>query len=370
MENTDWIAHLRLRNAHSVTDGIITDAQIASVAQERGIGAVALLNQNHLIDVVAFWRKLSSAAIHPIVGSSALVRVGENCVGEIGLLAMNRTGYSQLCRLSPLLWNQDEPIDLDRLLEAQTDQLAVLTGAQDTGLTASFSRGDLTESGQVRVMDRLAKTFADRLHIEISRSGGADNRLEALLYTIAEKYSLPLVATGNVCCLNPQDSELVSVRQKIARPDLDTPQMRGGHLLSKAQMHNQFADIPAAVENARNLALGCVLEFAQTKPMFPVPRSIAEVSSGETITPEHLHEQLVDRARKGALTRLQEQKTKSKTGKITQLPKKYAQRLDMELEVLGSKGFAGYFLIVEEILVQARQQGILVGPGRVRRPAL
>ena len=360
----DWVAHLRVRNSQSLYDGILTDKQIAAHAKERGIGAVALMNQHHMVDVVSFWKKLTASNIHAIVGVSAKVQVSDQCSGELGLLALNREGYSQLCRLSPAIWDEDEPISLDAFLDHDLSQVALLTGAAGTGLGYRFCNGDAKQRRQQKVLDKLASGFDGRMYVEVTREDTRDYKFEDWCSDVASRYSLPTVATGNVCCLDAKDAELVRMRQQVVYSDADQRPSNFGHLRSADEMRSLYADIPWALENARQLSVASVVDFAFSRPLFPVPRHFRNEADEQREVPvSKLHEELVKRAYKGALERLNEQRAEGEEP-ARELPEVYRDRLDGELQVLQDKGFAGYFLVVQEIIDNARETGILVGPGR------
>jgi len=170
------------------------------------------------------------------------------------------------------------------------------------------------------------------------------------LVTLSRKLGIPLVATNDCHYVEKDDAEaqdaLLAVQtQKMIKDEnrlsmLSSPDF---YLRSQEEMIQAFKDYPEAIKNTQEIAKKCNLEIPIGKwvlPNYPLPE-------GETAN-EHL--------KKLALERLKDRFPKPN--------KQVTERLNYELEVICSKGFATYFLIVQDFVNWAKANGVRVGPGR------
>ena len=118
-------------------------------------------------------------------------------------------------------------------------------------------------------------------------------------------------------------------------------------------MRALFADIPSAIENAGEIARRCALKLVLNKPRlpdFPTPGGIPIEQYFRQASAEGLEKRLAalypDAAKRDA-----------------ERPR-YVERLEFELNTIVKMGFPGYFLIVSDFIVWAKENGCPVGPGR------
>jgi DNA polymerase-3 subunit alpha len=198
---------------------------------------------------------------------------------------------------------------------------------------------------------KLAEIFGpDHFFIELQDHGLADQiRVNGDLIALARELDLPLVATNDVhYCLQedaPAQDLLVCIQTNTTLNDPKRLKSESNQLFLKSpeEMCRLFQDIPEAVGNTMRIAEMCALDLGfrgYHLPEFPVP---------DGFTPESYLESL---CRDGALRRY---------GHVSGA---VVERLSYELEIIGSMGFANYFLVVWDFVRHAREQGILVGPGR------
>ncbi|OGT97887.1 MAG: DNA polymerase III subunit alpha, partial [Gammaproteobacteria bacterium RIFOXYB2_FULL_38_6] len=195
-------------------------------------------------------------------------------------------------------------------------------------------------------------------YLELQRVGKA--REEEYIHealNLAQKFHLPVVATNDVRFLSPDDFEAHEARVCIYdgrvlhdenRPHLYTESQ---YFKTPEEMEKLFADIPESLANTVEIAKRCNLTLSLGKPFlpnFPVPE-------GET-----LENYLAQEAQAGLLDYLKKQ---SLSGNPLEA-KKYEERLKLELKVINTMGFPGYFLIVADFIRWSKTHGIPVGPGR------
>jgi DNA polymerase III subunit alpha len=117
-----------------------------------------------------------------------------------------------------------------------------------------------------------------------------------------------------------------------------------------ADMRMLFADLPEACDNTLSIARRCAVMMETRKPLLPVsPKIHAGSTEEETVRAMAIEglDRRMDAIEADAATRA-----------------RYRERLDYELSVIASMGFAGYFLIVADFIQWAKAQNIPVGPGR------
>jgi len=170
------------------------------------------------------------------------------------------------------------------------------------------------------------------------------------LLEISKKTSIPLVATNDIHYLRTDDAEAQDVLMLIntgASPnDPERLTLKGGDFSMKSpeQMIKEFKDFPEAIKNTQEIVEKCNFEFELNKiklPKFQVPKNTTE------------NDYLAQLCQEGIIKRYGKQYDKSVT-----------ERLDRELSVIKETGFASYFLIVQDFVNWAKENHIVVGPGR------
>jgi len=173
-------------------------------------------------------------------------------------------------------------------------------------------------------------------------------KVNKALKEISQKTKIPLVASNDVHYVNPEDAEAQDILMCIQMGKTIHEENRmtmddDFSLKSKEEMIKSFKDTPEAIENTQEIVGRCNLEIELGKtelPDFPLPK-------GETAD---------DRLKKLCL--------KGVKKRYKKINSKVKERLNYELKIIKKTGFASYFLIVEDLVNWAKNQGIVVGPGR------
>jgi DNA polymerase-3 subunit alpha len=371
--------HLRLHTEYSLVDGVVRVPELMAAVSAAGMPAVALTDQSNLFAMVKFYKEAQAAGIKPLVGVDAWIRGAANHgvashgasnrgaagaaaqrdAGErappsrIVFLCQNLTGYRNLTRLvtrSYLEGQQHGAPMLDRSwLERESLQgLILLSGGAEGDIGQALRRGRDAEA--LRCLQEWRSLCGDRFYIEVQRTGrpGEEAYAEAAL-DLASQHGVAALATNDVRFLKREDFEAHEARVCIHDGTLlaDTSRARRyseeQYLKSPAEMALLFADAPELLANTVQVAKRCSLEIrlgASMLPAYPVPAG--------TSTEDFLRLE----ARRGLGERL------------AAPPPTYEARLTLELDVICSMGFAGYFLIVADFIRWARDNGVPVGPGR------
>ncbi|MGD0502190.1 MAG: DNA polymerase III subunit alpha [Steroidobacteraceae bacterium] len=356
--------HLRLHTEYSLLDGIVRVPELmAAVAQAR-MPAIALTDQSNLFAMVKFYKEAQAAGVKPLIGVDAWIREpGERTPpSRIVFLCQNLIGYRHLTQLvtRSFLEGQSRGVPMmDRawLTAPALEGLIVLSGGAEGDVGQALVRGKLEEA--VRALARWQTVCADRFYLEVQRTGRAGEAAysEAVL-DLARAHGAPAVATNDVRFLTREEFEAHEARVCIREGALLADSSRARryseeqYLKTPVEMSALFADAPELLANSVEIAKRCSLEIklgSSMLPAYPVP-------AGST-TEDFLREE----AQRGLAMRLEEARSR---GVKTPGSEGYDARLALELGVICSMGFAGYFLIVADFIRWAREHGVPVGPGR------
>jgi DNA polymerase-3 subunit alpha len=356
--------HLRLHTEYSLVDGIVRMPDLMTAVAAAGMPAVALTDQSNLFAMVKFYKEALAAGVKPLIGVDAWIReLGERAPpARIVLLCQNLTGYRRLTQLVTRSYlegqHNGQPMFERSWLAAETlEGLIVLSGGPEGDIGRAIARG--REDEAARCLDAWLALCGDRFYVEVQRTGRAGE----LVYTeaaldLADLRGVAALATNDVRFLTRSEFEAHEARVCIhdgallADPSRSRRYSEEQYLKSPAEMAALFADAPALLVNTVEVAKRCSLEIklgASMLPAYPVPAG----SDTEQF--------LRDEARVGLAARLAAPQVREAVARVGA---DYDSRLELELGVICSMGFAGYFLIVADFIRWARQNGVPVGPGR------
>jgi DNA polymerase-3 subunit alpha len=199
--------------------------------------------------------------------------------------------------------------------------------------------------------------YDGRLYVELQRHGLDRGRLtEPVLIDFADAAGLPLVATNEPYFATADDYEahdaLICIAEGRLVAESDRRQLTPEHRFkSRKEMAELFADLPEALEATVEIAKRCAFRPKTRQPILP------RFTVGDKAADEGA--ELKRRAEEGLGARI-----RSHGIAAGHTEDEYRQRLAFELEVIAGMRYAGYFLIVADFIVWAKQRGIPVGPGR------
>src|SRR5262245_510632 len=364
--------HLHLHTQYSLLDGANKIRELIPRVRAAGMSACGITDHGNMFGVVQFHQEATRAGIEPIIGCEMYVapqsrfekagRIDDYEAGgnyHLILLAMNREGYRHLCQLVTAGYREGfhyKPRVDKTLLGELSGGLIALSGCLRGEVAHSLMTGQPERARSAA--EELARIFDGRFYVEIQDNRlPAQERVNVELKGLAKELGLPLVGTNDCHYLHAGDAAAHEVLLCIQtgktfsddrRWKFETDQL---YVKDPAEMAAAFADVPEAVTNTIDIARRCDLELKQ-RWQFPV----YQVPAGRT-----LEEVLEEEARLGLDERLNALRTLDWDAARE---REYETRLTLELGVIKSMGFAGYFLIVADFINWAKQQGIPVGPGR------
>ncbi len=360
--------HLHVHSQFSMLDGAIRPGDLAARVAELGMTAVALTDHGSMHGAVRFHQACTQRDVAPILGCELSVldvpldRAGERPGHHLVLLAASQEGYRNLIRLVSLGWTEGlhrghPRVALEQVV-AHREGLVALTGCLG-GILAQRVLQEGEAAGRA-LLGSLSDAFAPgHLFVEIQDHGFPEQRaLAEILAELAKGMDLPLVATNDAHYLHAEQAHAQLVLHCIAA-GARLEEVRHGHhgaqelhLKSAEEMVQRFAHLPEAIRNTLRVAEMCAGRASPLSPpklpRFPLPAGLDEDGYLRKLAEEGLVRRLAEVAQQGR----------------TPDPSVYAARLEHELGVIGRMGYAGYFLIVQDFINWAKQQGIPVGPGR------
>ncbi len=350
--------HLHLHSEFSLADSTIRIPQLVARCAALNQPALAVTDRNNLFGLVGFYGKCESAGVKPIAGADVMVATGDEPAYPVTLLCRNRDGYLNLSRLLTRAWleghRNDGVVVRPDWLKAHAGDLFALVGRHtEAGRLAATGKHELA----LGWLADLQGAFDDRLHLELTRTGrDGEAQFNDFALHASSVRGIPVVASNDVRFLDADGFEAHEARVCIASGRvLDDPRRprdysREQYLKSSEEMCELFADIPDAIDNTVALAQRCNVELGLGTyylPQFPVPD-------------DHTLDSWI---RKEARDGLEERLAKYPVA-AGHTRESYAERLEIELDVITKMGFPGYFLIVSDFIRWAKEHDIPVGPGR------
>src|SRR5690242_14004528 len=284
--------HLRVKSAYSLLEGAIRARELANLARDNAMAAVAVTDVNNLFGVYEISETLARAGVQPIVGCTLSVdfdppQLGGAMVRQrppmLPLLAQNDAGYRNLTKLLSAAYLSVEPGDWPHvkpeLLAAHAEGLIALTGGPGGPLNRLIVE-DQIEAAEA-LLDRLAAMFGNRLYVELQRHGLPEERAaEGKLIDFAYAKRLPLVATNDVhfgtADMYEAHDALLCIAEGTFVSQQDRRRLTREHRFKTAEeMAVQFADLPEAIENTVQIAQRCAFRPKKRNPILPqfVPES-------------------------------------------------------------------------------------------------
>ena len=358
-------------------DGAARVEKLAEEVARSGDGAIAMTDHGNVFGAFDFYKTMKSAGVKPIIGIEAYVapesrfekkRVkwaegGEDDVSGGGaythmtLWAENNVGLANLFRLSSLASLEGfyyKP-RMDRELLSQYGQGLIATTGCAAGEIQTRIRMGAYNEARAAAANYRDIFGADNYFVEImDHDIEIERRVKDDLLKLSKELGLPLVATNDLHYTYADDAKhheaLLCIQSGTTLADPKRFKFEGKeyYLKDAATMRRIFKDLEIACDNTLAIAERCNITMRENEnllPQFAVPEGESENSW------------LIKEGERGLL-----EKFGAKS--MDEIAPQYQARLHFELDVMTKMGFAGYFLVVADLVAQAMREGIRVGPGR------
>ncbi|OQC06432.1 MAG: DNA polymerase III subunit alpha [Candidatus Cloacimonetes bacterium ADurb.Bin089] len=352
--------HLHNHTQYSMLDGACRVDRMINLAKEYNMPAVAITDHGNLFGAIDFYKAAQNAGIKPIIGIEAYIINGElesessknESRYHLILLAQNEQGYKNLMKLSSISYIKGfyyKPRISKDLLQQYNQGLICLSACVKGEIPALIYNGRLKQAKEVALWYK--DLFQERFYIELqNHSLEPEKKVMPQLIELARELKIPMVLTNDCHYLHQNDYEAHDILLCIQTGKLlnDPERMRYGtnqlYFKSPEEMREIFPEVPEAYTNTLKIAEMIDLELHYDKFLLPNIETPPEFKSMN----EYLRYLCYENAK----------------NKYSEVNDTVNQRIEYELEVIDRMGFNGYFLIVKDIVDNARKQNVPVGPGR------
>jgi DNA polymerase-3 subunit alpha len=353
--------HLHVHTQYSLLDGAAEIGQLIRTVKANEMPAVAVTDHGVMYGCLKFYREANREGIKPILGCELYVaprklgdkvaKIDENPY-HLVLLAENNQGYRNLLKLVSIAhlegFYYKPRIDWETLRRHSAGLIGL--SACMSGEISRLILNDRYDTAKQKV-ELYQEIFGPgNFFLELQYQQLADQRrLNRELVKLAGECGAPLVATNDVHYLSREDAQVHDVLLCIQtgktvgetnRMKFPTPEF---YLKTAAEMEELFFNYPEALENTVKIAERCEVSLELNRfhmPDYRTPDGGDSRSFLERLCREGINQRKLD------------------------WNPEYEDRLRYELDTINQMGFPGYFLVVWDFVKYAKEQEIMVGPGR------
>ena len=357
--------HLHVHTEYSLLDGAARIKDIVSRAKELGMTSLAITDHGVMFGVIDFYRECNKQGIKPVIGCEVYTAARtlfdkdsekDKHMGHLVLLAKNNEGYRNLMKIVSEGYRHGfyyKPRIDKNVLRQYSDGIIALSACLAGDVQNRLLNGDY--DGAKREALEMLDIFGEgNYYLELQDQGLEEEaRILPDMKRLHEETGIPFVATNDVHYVRREDAEAQDVLMCIQTASTIDEENRMRfpndqfYLKSEDEMRKIFANIPEAIDNTARIAEQCDVTF-----------TFGELHLPEFIAPDGLTntQYLRQLCEKGLAERYPEASPQERT--------ELQQRLDYELGTIEKMGYVEYFLIVWDFINYAKQNGIMVGPGR------
>lgn len=356
-EKTSSFIHLHTHSHYSLLSALPTAKELVSKAKECGMNAVALTDAGNMYGAIDFYKTATGADIKPIIGLDAYLAprslhdkeaTRDKPRSRLVLLAKNNDGYKNLIKMVSASYLDGfyyKPrIDKELLKEHSDGLIAIIPSFSGEPIHA-LKHDDPERAAAL--LSWYQELFGEDCYLELTHHPEIPGHEETgkQIIELSKKSNVPLVAAHDVYYIDPEDHRARETMIKIQtggtvedRSDFDDGE-ENFSFISGETAEKLFKDTPEAIENTQKIADMCHVEIELGTWYFPD----FIIESGKE--PD---EELEDAVKKGVTWR-----------GLSMEDEVIRERINYELDVIKMKGYAKYFLVVGDLLREARERKIL-----------
>ena len=354
--------HLHVHTEYSLLDGFSRVKTLVKRAKEKGMTAVAITDHGCMFGAIDFYKAAKAEGIKPIIGCEVYTAPRkltdkdpnyDKHQGHLVLLAKDMVGYKNLIKIVSKSYVDGfyyKPrTDMDEL-KKHSQGLIALSACLAGDVPRAIMNGNYDKAR------KLAMEYRDifgngNYYLEIQDHGLPEQKqVNTEVVRLSRELNIPLVATNDVHYVDKDDAKIQDILMclQMQKTIDDENRMKFPsdefYLKSREEMEQLFPELEEALDNTNEIAERCNVEFEFHKyhlPRYDVP---------EGYTTNGYFREL---CQKGLVERYGED-----------CPEEYKERLEYELNTIENMGYVEYFLIVWDFINFAKQNNIMVGPGR------
>ncbi|OLS03301.1 DNA polymerase III subunit alpha [Tissierella creatinophila DSM 6911] len=359
IEKKDFV-HLHVHTQYSLLDGSAKIKELIKKAKEMQMDSIAITDHGSMFGIIDFYKEAKKNDIKPILGSEVYVARDKYTDKEtkdkkryhLVLLAENNIGYSNLMKIVSEGYINGfyyKPRIDHEVLKKYSEGIIALSACL-AGEVQQYILEDNYEKAK-EIALKYRDIFGEgNFFLELQDHGMKEQlRVNSELVKLSRETKIPLIATNDVHYLNKKDAEVHDILLCIQTGKTigETDRMRFPsdefYLKSPEEMYERFGNYEDAIENTINIAKRCnvEIEFGNLHlPEYTVPEGFTNKSYLEKLILEGL---------------------KNRYGELTD---ELMDRFLYEFGIIVDMGYIDYFLIVWDFIKYAKDNGIMVGPGR------
>lgn len=354
--------HLHVHTEYSLLDGFSRVKTLVKRAKEKGMTAVAITDHGCMFGAIDFYKAAKAEGIKPIIGCEVYTAPRkltdkdpnyDKHQGHLVLLAKDMTGYKNLIKIVSKSYVDGfyyKPrTDMDEL-KKHSQGLIALSACLAGDVPRAIMNGNYDKARKLAMEYR--NIFGNgNYYLEIQDHGLPEQKqVNTEVVRLSRELNIPLVATNDVHYVDKDDAKIQDILMclQMQKTIDDENRMKFPsdefYLKSREEMEQLFPELEEALDNTNEIAERCNVEFEFHKyhlPRYDVP---------EGYTTNGYFREL---CQKGLVERYGED-----------CPEEYKERLEYELNTIENMGYVEYFLIVWDFINFAKQNNIMVGPGR------
>ena len=354
--------HLHVHTEYSLLDGFSRVKTLVKRAKEKGMTAVAITDHGCMFGAIDFYKAAKAEGIKPIIGCEVYTAPRkltdkdpnyDKHQGHLVLLAKDMVGYKNLIKIVSKSYVDGfyyKPrTDMDEL-KKHSQGLIALSACLAGDVPRAIMNGNYDKARKLAMEYR--EIFGNgNYYLEIQDHGLPEQKqVNTEVVRLSRELNIPLVATNDVHYVDKDDAKIQDILMclQMQKTIDDENRMKFPsdefYLKSREEMEQLFPELEEALDNTNEIAERCNVEFEFHKyhlPRYDVP---------EGYTTNGYFREL---CQKGLVERYGED-----------CPEEYKERLEYELNTIENMGYVEYFLIVWDFINFAKQNNIMVGPGR------
>ena len=379
-------AHLHLHSQYSVLQATANINQLVDRAVEYNMPALALTDHANMYGAYKFIdavinhpvnsnKKLDSLQLKPILGCELNVckdhldKSVKDYGGQIPFICKNEKGFQNLSKLSSLSFVKGFyyiPRVDKQLVQEYSEGLIALSGSMYGSISNLIL--NVGEAQAEEEFKWWVDVFKDDFYVELNRHGlEEEEHVNNIISDFAKKYDVKIIATNNVYYLNKEDANTHDILLCVKEGELQsTPKGKGRgyrygfpndefYFKNSLEMQKLFSDMPESIDNISDV-IDKIEPFILSRdvllPKFDIPKNFIVAKDNKDGGKRGENAYLRHLTYEGAVKRYQE------------ITDEIRERIDFELNVIENSAYPGYFLIVQDLISNARKMNVSVGPGR------
>lgn len=371
--------HLHTHTEYSLLDGLSKISKLTKYVKSLGQEAIAITDHGAMYGAIELYKAAQKEGLKPIIGLEAYTTLKDHKIknedGSRGadanhllLLAKDEEGYRNLMKLTSIAHIEGyyyRPRFSRNLLEKYSKGLICTSACPASELSAAILNDTYHKAKETATW--FQQVFGDDYYLEVQnheygnaiekakeedvrremeKMTGYEKKINETIIKLSRDLGIPIIATNDAHYIEQKDANAQDVLVCVATGKLvtDTKRIRfidnpNFYIKTTEEMQALFPTLPEAISNTVTLAEKCNLEISTLgKWFFP------KFSDNKEESPEDMLKRLVDE-------RLE--------GKIENPDPQVFERLELELGIICSKGYAPYFLITQDFVQWANSRGII-----------